>query len=956
MKSTAILRRLYLKILLIILFQIGIQKIICIGQNPITVFSVENQVNPITGLPASPEEFIAATLVGSGVTIENIQVTGDFKACGAFVNNNDPATTKFEFDKGIVLSTGCWEDVPGPNDKIVGDSPEDCGIVSPGDDDLKNLASVATKDAIVIEFEFTTVGEIISFNYIFASEEYEEYVCGKFNDVFGFFISGPNPDPAGQPYDKKNIAVIPNTETAISVSTINAGIAQQFDGNVCELGNSQYFVGSIPELQYEGKTVSLTASVAVNPCEKYTLKLGIADGFDNGWDSGVFLQAGSIFSPEPVISQTGGYIPYEVDANGDVILDSNGNPVPSYTDENNEPVGVLLESCGEKELIFSIDNLAPSSMAKLKISFSGTAENGVDYTDLFGNPIPTEIFLSSDEPSDTIDLVAVIDNITEGTETIIVIIEEINDKQCLVGGNLKPDTLYISDQLVDVLPSVPEVTDIFPFDPKCTGSVVAKFKDLIGFDSVKYFPPQPIIDRGSDPNSPTNVEAFVEETTIFKVQLFNGVCIDTILLDTVKIIKPNLPCPPNINTIYSVCTSGPVKFNLPLGNTYEWPNNLGLDCIDCNDPTYSQVGVNADFDLKVTYDVDCSLDTTFNIKITYDDDSFLLGPTDPIFICGDETKSVEISGGEKYQWLPNTGISCDTCAKTEISASSVTNYQIAALNSFGCPDTFTLNVFARSSIAFAGPDTGNCGIVNNLELGQDSYPPNYKFSWSPSTGLSNDTLPNPTVYLETQNGNDQIIEYILTVESPEGCIDHDTLVLTAEIEQPISIAQGDSVTLIIGNSVPLNVSGLNSTGSYSWTPETGLNLRSGSSVIAKPIESTDYIVTGTSQFGCKTSDTISVTVIEPPSLKWPTAFSPNNDGLNDLFRFQTKDVEEIYSFKIMNRWGKIVYNGSENNFAGWDGFTNGLPQAMGVYVFAVEFLLEGESSEQTSLGHFTLIR
>jgi len=933
------------------------------AQDPLVTFSTEGQSDPDTGLPLTAEEFIAATLVGAGVTIENVEVIGDPNAYGVFINNNDITTSKFGFKRGIVLSSGCIEDVPGPNDSNItaGTINSECKITpvtSPdiGDPDLTNLAQVITKDALILNFDFTTIGDKISFNYIFASEEYENYVCADFNDVFGFFISGPNPD--GTDYVKENIALIPGTQIPISINTVNVGTVGSLgdiDNISCDLGYSNFYGGVLPEIQYEGATVILTAQANVVPCQTYSLKLAIADGFDDVLDSGVFLQAGSITSPQPVISQSCGFVSYEVNATGDIVLDVNGDPIPLYTDENENPIGILLESCGEKDLTFSIDNLAPGEQAELNLSLSGTAINGTDYIDDMGNPLPDNILLTADNPTQTIKLIAVVDALPEGIETIIINIESINGHDCLANSNLQPDTLYINDDLLDVLPTVPSVADSFLFDPKCSGAKVIKFLDLVGFDSVRYEPSAPILARGSDPNSATNVEAFIEINTTFKVYLFNGPCTDSVYIDEIKITEPQLANAPNLNTIYSICDNDPFSFNFPIENEYTWPTDIGLDCIDCPSPTFTPSGSNIEFDLDVKYADGCK-DSVYKVQITYDNVDFLTGPTSSVFLCGAEPEQVVVSGGNNYTWIPSDSLSCSDCPNPFITLSQISSYQVISENVTGCLDTLIINVQPAEALANAGEDTGSCEIVDNIQIGNDNYPPDYKFTWTPAVGLNDPNIPNPTVFFQSENGKDTSRIYQLLVESPEGCVDTDEVEVFVEGFVNISIDKGDAIKFVIGQSEESSVRGLGSDAEYKWEPERGIDDPTSQTVIAKPTESTTYTVSGTSKFGCVAKASIDIEVVKPPSLKWPTAFSPNGDEMNDYFTFKRNDVQDILSFKIVSRWGETVYDGSSNGFIGWDGKRNGVDQPIGVYVFVVEFLLFGAENSQVEQGHFTLIR
>ncbi len=167
-------------------------------------------------------------------------------------------------------------------------------------------------DAVVIEFKFRALTDHITFNYIFASEEYEggnSYAC-TFADTFAFIISGPgidnvNPyqlsaqDPTITNVDLggKDIALIPGTNIPVSVTNV----FEYFDGTTCDgySGWNQEYYQSNWEgnfqgaVEYNGMTIPLTAEADIIPNEWYTVKLKIGDALDNILDSAVFLEAGS---------------------------------------------------------------------------------------------------------------------------------------------------------------------------------------------------------------------------------------------------------------------------------------------------------------------------------------------------------------------------------------------------------------------------------------------------------------------------------------------------------------------------------------------------------------------------------------------------------------------------------------------------------------------------------------
>lgn len=234
------------------------------------------------------QELIEDVLIDSDC-IENIIVTnvvgGNFNGTDQSYGFFDASGTTFPFQSGIVLSTGRLENAEGPNTTLSDDDAPNWL----GDSDLEEVLNESnTINATILEFDFTaTVTSQISFNYIFASEEYQEgdpNTC-EFSDLFGFLI---RPVSATQ-YD--NIALVPNTNTPVKVTTVHPEIP-----GGCQAENETYFEsfnGSVSPINFNGQTTVLTATSDVTAGETYHVKLVIADEQNFRFDSAVFLEAGS---------------------------------------------------------------------------------------------------------------------------------------------------------------------------------------------------------------------------------------------------------------------------------------------------------------------------------------------------------------------------------------------------------------------------------------------------------------------------------------------------------------------------------------------------------------------------------------------------------------------------------------------------------------------------------------
>ncbi|TVR40231.1 MAG: hypothetical protein EA392_04380, partial [Cryomorphaceae bacterium] len=232
-------------------------------------------------------------IVGPGVTVSNINLNCAPDAYGFFANGN---TTNIGIGDGVLLTTGKATDAIGPN--LVGNKSVQHPSAYHGDPDLQLLVSAPLFDACILEFDFVATQDLITVQYVFGSEEYPEYVCSQYNDVFAFFVSGPI--PGGGTYQTQNVALIPNSTLPVAINTVNNGTSGQHGNasNCQSLSNSQYYIDNTGGLtiEYDGFTVALTAQVAIVPGAQYTFKFGIADAGDGLWDSGVFIKASSFSS------------------------------------------------------------------------------------------------------------------------------------------------------------------------------------------------------------------------------------------------------------------------------------------------------------------------------------------------------------------------------------------------------------------------------------------------------------------------------------------------------------------------------------------------------------------------------------------------------------------------------------------------------------------------------------
>lgn len=374
------------------------------AQDPSRKASPDPQRSPLFEMPAlavtnglSAEQLIQDIFIGGDCfDVSNITVSGDPTSIAKFTNGSSAVG----LNEGIVLCTGTTNQILGPNNGGANGTTMSWSDVNDADlTDMTGQFFATIRDRVVLEFDFRPTKNTIQFEYVFASEEYCEYVNSTYNDVFGFFVSGPGIN-GGFSNNSANIARVPGSNDYITINTVNHDL------------NSTYYINNIPigqvpsdndcdgingttgirtqELQFDGLTTVLTATATVQPCQTYHIRLKLADVGDGLYNSAVFLKANS----------------FNAGGNANVELD-----LPMVTTP-----GMAYEGCSNPSLVFTRlgNNLGTPQTVNFTINPASTAVAGADYV-----AIPTTAIIPAGQMSVTVPVQILDDNLVEGTEKLI---------------------------------------------------------------------------------------------------------------------------------------------------------------------------------------------------------------------------------------------------------------------------------------------------------------------------------------------------------------------------------------------------------------------------------------------------------------------------------------------------------------------------------------------------------
>jgi gliding motility-associated-like protein len=798
---------------------------------------VDAQINVTANNSAAQ---LAQKLVGFGVTTANATLNCGSNASDGINHGSGIFTvtsSNLGLDSGITLTSG----VAATNGFSIGvNNPASIHTGSTGnggDPDLTTLIGGTTFDKCILEFDFTTLGDTVKFDYVFGSCEYPSYTCSNFNDVFGFFLSGPG---IAGPYSNgaKNIALVPGSTTCpVAISTIycpnNPGCCNTT--NYCFANTAgctafsatnntcQYFVCNAggPTVSYPGFTTVLTAMSQVIPCSTYHIKLAIADKGDAALDSGVFLKAGSFTSNIVQIKLSAG------------LTSTSGVPV-------------IVEGCDSANLKLTRKIVSGSVYADtINLQYGGNAQNSIDYTTL-----PSQlIFLPN--ASDTVknlSLYAFPDGIAEGTEYLKIYV-------------LSGCAQLITDSIIIEIKDSLEYS-LFNGDTAiCLGNTV-NINGIMDAGMVMQW--SPAINVLNPNQFLTSITPTVPGSQTYTITGSFGTCVPvkksfTITADPVPILTPI--------SDFEICEGDTYPLNAVVTPAFNynviWNPASGLVNSNGYNPTFvGTTSQNIQLDI-VSPNAGCMASDTFLATVW----PFQVGDIkDDTLICDGSPIQLWVTGGTgAYQWYPATNLSCEFCPNPIATVMGSEHYYAILLDTHGCGDTLSLYVSVQPPF--------------NMQL------------WN------NDT----TIYL--------------------------------------------------GESIQLNVTGAPF---YYWNPTNYISYSQSNDGLATPLSDITYYVTGVSLLqGCPQIDSFHVTVVEQDVFV-PSAFSPNGDGINDIFHVTARKLITLQEFKIMNRWGQQIFE-TRDISKGWDGNFKGKMQDPGVYYYMIK-VASPTGKTQFLKGDITLIR
>lgn len=843
------------------------------------------------------EEYVQNVLLGEGVSVSNIMYNGlPANQVQARVGYFNGEASNFYFDEGLLMAT--------KNIQIATCGATVDGSGSGSDPDLSQIVSFGLNDVTVIEFDFIPQGDTLNFGYVFASREYSGFVCSDFNDVFGFFLSGPG---INGPFSNnaENIAVLPDG-TPVAINTVNNGTSGFYDcvpfGCPCNNGlftnnGNGNGTGIHSDICFGGYTVPLVAEAIVQCGLTYHIKLAIANAVDTGFDSGVFLEGGSFSSNAPV----------EVNlAVSSGINDS-----------------TLVEGCGGATFFFNRE--LDFTEQTIYFGFDGTATNGTDFT-LF----PDSLVFPVGETQISFSIEAFHDGLLEGLESVTLLVE--NENVCGADNIESEFTFYIDEYPVMELAGHDGFIDC--------GEPIDLIPEVSGGN-----PPYEYL--WSTGQTSPQITVSPEFTTTYSVTVTDSCSlyqdsafftVEVPVYDTLKV---------DIGDSWSLTCITEVLINPEISGgsgdfTYEWFNNGTL----VSDVPQWNTLPEGDGLLQFTVTDHCG--NTASDSLTYETPPVEINVNlgnDYFVSCVDNTPIPSYySGGVgeySFEWHVD-GILYDSIPSIQFQTDVTSQVAVFIYDQCGNFDSDTITVHVPDiplELTISEDTTicvgGQARLFAEAIGGEDGF----SYFWSPGNFTTPEIFVSPvdttTYTLKAVDICGDTITDQVTVNATH---------VNAEFELEYVGTHGIELT---------NLSTSNAS-SFLWYFGDGLK-----SHLFEPIH--EYYSAGTYMITLQVTDTLGCSDVvshryNPPMFVYiPNAFTPNADGLNEVFKAKGVSVKS-FEMRIYNRSGELLFHTTDIE-EGWDGSVNGSDYFAINEIYVVEYMAESYEGEKTEgTTHVTIIR
>ena len=437
----------------------------------------------------------------------------------------------------------------------------------------------------------------------------------------------------------------------------------------------------------------------------------------------------------------------------------------------------------------------------------------------------------------------------------------------------------------------------------------------------------------SNPNS--NSPFFFPHTTTTYIFTVQNYCYTK--SDTATIIVHSLP---SVATegIDSVCIGSSATLHASGASTYVWQPDPTLSGGTTPDPTVTPSVIDTYY-VTGTDTFGCKNKDSVVVYVFFPP-PVGIGP-DTAYICLGKSVQLIAAGGVNYQWRADSTLSALNVPNPIATPVDTTWYYVTIYNIHQCHSFDSIEINVQLPVRAIAPSPYDMCINGFINLSASG---GFYYLWSPSTGLSATTVSDPIARPDSS--------IVYTVKVSNDCF---SATATVDVNvHPLPIVNAGTDTTIFRNT-PATLNGTTNGTTYYWYPADNVQDATSLTTPATPLNTIKYYLYAGTAYGCYNLDSVVITVEPYTLLLVPTAFTPNGDGVNDIFRIvRYLNIEKLEEFAVYDRWGEKVFS-TDILTDGWNGTYKGHAEDMGVYVWYVR-ALTFDGQEIFKKGNVTLVR
>ena len=353
-------------------------------------------------------------------------------------------------------------------------------------------------------------------------------------------------------------------------------------------------------------------------------------------------------------------------------------------------------------------------------------------------------------------------------------------------------------------------------------------------------------------------------------------------------------------------------------------------------PIVYNTGGSYNYSLTATNSSGC-IDTTFGSFEAFSKP--IINAGSDIMICRGTGQTISATGAPSYSWSPAVGLSCANCPSPIATPDSARDYTVTGTSAQGCTNTDVVRVSVKFPFEMQG------GLRDTLCLGESgimAVSGAVTYAWSPTTGLNTST--GSTVKATPSVSTN----YMVIGKDDKNCFS-DTAYFPVKVYPIPTVTAGANKTINVGQTITLTPTISADVTNVKWTPTSWVVSSVLPSITVKPNLETQYTVKVSNPGGCTASASVNIFVLcNGANVFIPNTFSPNGDGVNEVFYPRGTGLFTIKQARIFNRWGEEVFARysfkANDETLGWDGTNKGQKMGTDVYVYMIEIQCDNNST------------